>query len=559
MSVDLNQDLAKRFLNFLDTKQYKRLQFEADMIGEIENQHPLIIFYYASAIYLQDSSTNEELIYASSLFEKVYLLKKTAIQPLQNMIVISFKTKQYKKVLNYALEAYETNKQNVILIEGLARMNFYLGNRKESLKLFKSLYEILPEKTEGRFPFISSLNYASGISQEEYMEECLKYTKIIEKKLNIDNDKFEFIPNKNKKIKINFLSADFKKHSVSYFLKDLLNRLDKSIFEISLVSNLKVTQQDELSVELKNIVDNWYDVEDLSTNELTKFLISLNIDILIDLSGFTRGNRFEVLAKRCAKIQILWLGYNNSLGIKNLDYLISDKNLIKPNEFNLYKEKVLYLPKIWNSLSIPENLPEIDKESKLNNSLFTFCSFNNFQKLSDQTIGVWSQILKNKKSNLLLKDSLRGGPDLKNNVIEKFRNNGVGEEQIIFLDHQESLSDHLRLYNKANAALDTFPYPGVTTSCEAILMGLPVLTMKGFNFNSRCGESINKTIDMEHMIANDEKDYLEKAFLLMEDSDLVNKYGINLRKKALSSALFDTETFAKDFQNLILKVNKDYI
>jgi predicted O-linked N-acetylglucosamine transferase (SPINDLY family) len=160
---------------------------------------------------------------------------------------------------------------------------------------------------------------------------------------------------------------------------------------------------------------------------------------------------------------------------------------------------------------------------------------------------------------LLLKDSLRGGPDLKNNVIEKFGNNGVGKEQIIFLDHQESLSDHLRLYNKANAALDTFPYPGVTTSCEAILMGLPVLTMKGFNFNSRCGESINKTIDMEHMIADDEKDYLEKAFLLMEDTNLVNKYGINLRKKALSSALFDTETFAKDFQNLILKVNKEYI
>ena len=124
MSVDLNQDLAKKFLKFLDTKQYKRLQFEADMIGEIENQHPLIIFYYASAIYLQDSSTNEELIYASSLFEKVYLLKKTAIQPLQNMIVISFKTKQYKKVMDYALEAYERNKQNVILIEGLARMNF---------------------------------------------------------------------------------------------------------------------------------------------------------------------------------------------------------------------------------------------------------------------------------------------------------------------------------------------------------------------------------------------------------------------------------------------------
>ena len=156
--VDLNKDLAKRFLNFLNTRQYKRLQFEADMLGDINNQHPLIIFYYASSIYLQESSNNKELLYASSLFEKVYLLKKTTLEPLQNMMVISFKTKEYKKAMQYALEAYETNKHNVKLIEGLARMNFYLGNRKESLRLFRSLYAILPEKTEGRFPFISSLN-----------------------------------------------------------------------------------------------------------------------------------------------------------------------------------------------------------------------------------------------------------------------------------------------------------------------------------------------------------------------------------------------------------------
>lgn len=556
MKFDLNEDLAKRFLNFLDTGQYERLQFEADMMGDIENQHPLIIFYYASSIYLKETSKKANLIYASSLFEKVYLMKKTNLQPLYNMMVISFKTHEYKKVLKYASEAYENNKQDTKLIEGLARVNFYLGNRKVSLKLFKSLFEILPEKIEGRFPFIASLNYSSGITQEQYKIECLKFTTLVEKKLNIEKDEFNFSSKKNAKLKIHFMSADFKKHSVSFFIRNLLKKLDKSIFEISLISNLKSIDQDDLSIELKKLADHWYDVEEMSDEELVNFLRTLNIDVLIDLSGFTQGNRLEVIARRCAKKQIMWLGYNNSLFLKNVDYFIADKNLIKSNEHNLYKEKILYMPKIWNSLSVPEKLPNIEDKHKLQNNRFTFCSFNNFHKLSDKTIETWSKILNHKNTEIILKDSLKGGEDLKENVIKKFIKYGVNKEQLIILDKQDTIYDHLKLYNKVNLALDTFPYPGVTTSCEAIIMGVPVLTMKGFNSNSRCGESIMRNINMEEMIANDELDYVNKALSIMNDKNFTKNNGINLRKKALVSPLFDTDTFATDFSNLIKEVCK---
>ncbi len=551
---DLNRDLSKRFLNYLDTKQYKRLQFEAEMMGEIENLHPLIIFYYASSIFLIDSSRDEDLSYASSLFEQVYLLNKNKLQPLYNMIAISFKTRVFKNVLSLALDAYEKNKQDTKLIEGLARINFYLGNRKNSLEFFRMLYKILPEKTEGRLPFITSLNYTSGIKQEEYLEECKKYTSLIEQKLDLNNDDFDFNYKKKDKIKLAFLSADFKTHSVSHFLLDLLRKIDKSTFEISLVSNLKIINQDETTNKLKELAENWYDIEDYSDHSLTTFLRSLSLDFLIDLSGYTHGNRFEVVARRCAKHQIEWLGYNNSLCLKNLDYLIADPNLIFKNEENLYSEKILFLPNIWNALSIPENLPEINDDIKSKNKIFTFCSFNNFQKISNRTIEVWSRVLKNSESQILLKDSLVGGEDLKNNILNKFLNNGVKKNQLIFLDREKKIDDHLKLYNKANLALDTFPFPGVTTSYEAILMGLPVLTMKGFNFNSRCGESINKNIDLHHFIANDDDDYVNKAQSLMKEKNLHGTYGNNLRKKAISSPLFDTDTFAKDFENLLKKI-----
>ena len=167
---------------------------------------------------------------------------------------------------------------------------------------------------------------------------------------------------------------------------------------------------------------------------------------------------------------------------------------------------------------------------------------------------MWAQILKNDKTKLLLKNSLIGGEDIKNNVLKKISSKGIKEEQIVFLEREKKIEDHLNLYNKAHVALDTFPYPGVTTSYEAIVMGVPVLTMRGFNFNSRCGESINKNISMDELIASDDDDYVAKAKSLISDKKLNEKYGIKLRDKALKSPLFDTDKFVKDFENLIYEI-----
>ena len=126
---DLNKDLSKKFINYLDQKQYKRLQFEADMLGEIEDQHPLIMFYYASSIYLNEASKNKDLLYASQLFERVYKSNIKHLQSLYNMLAVSFKTKSFKNVLPLALKAFKENKNDPKLIEGLARVHFYLGKR----------------------------------------------------------------------------------------------------------------------------------------------------------------------------------------------------------------------------------------------------------------------------------------------------------------------------------------------------------------------------------------------------------------------------------------------
>ena len=173
---------------------------------------------------------------------------------------------------------------------------------------------------------------------------------------------------------------------------------------------------------------------------------------------------------------------------------------------------------------------------------------------------VWSKIIKDSNSQIYLKNPQENASlDLKENIIKKFTDRGVKKNKIIFLETKKNTYEHLDLYNKIDLALDTFPYPGVTTSFEAVLMGVPVLTMKGHNFNSRCGESININLQMENFIAKDKDEYFKKATSLRDKAEYLNKIRYTLRKKALTSPLFDGESFTKDFTEILKKVYEKHL
>jgi len=558
--LGLDQDI-KKLRNLLISKQYNSLEFEIESMGNIDEQNPLLIMFYASSKTLNPMSKIDDLIEASRLYEKVYLMNKKkdnkltppSLEPLLNMIYLSFRTKIFRNVLPLALEAFKHNKLNEKLIEGLAIINIHLANNSESIKYYKLLFQVNERRLIGRAPLLCCLNYASGTSQIYYFEECLKFSKIIEKNLISTEEKQ--VAKKNTKIKIAFLSSDFRVHSVSFFLKDLFLKIDKKIFEIIVLSNLDKNKEDSMSEALKNSTDQWHIIFSKPDIEVVNLVKSLDIDILIDLNGLTKGNRVNVMANRCAPIQICWLGYNNSTGLKNMDYLIADNNLVKKDEENLYSEKILYLPKIWNAFSYPPELPSINHLAKKDKPLFSYGSFNNFAKISDDTIEVWTRILNNSNSRIYLKNSQKDASlELTENLIKKFKDRGVQENKIIFLKTEKNILDHLTLYNKIDLSLDTFPCPGVTTSFEAVLMGVPVLTMKGHNLNSRCGESININLKMENFIAKNKDDYFDKAISFQNNPDIKKNFGNNLRNKALSSPLFDTENFTKDFTETLKKV-----
>mgnify|MGYP002015455830 FL=1 len=252
-------------------------------------------------------------------------------------------------------------------------------------------------------------------------------------------------------------------------------------------------------------------------------------------------------------MQISWMNMNTT-GVKNMDYLIADKNLIKKEEERYYSEKIIYMPNIWNIHSgFRENkLNDSYKEIKLDKEI-TFGSFNNFDKLSDKVILVWSKILKNiKNSKLILRSS--------NNIKKEYTYSRFKEfnihEKIEIQDHIEDQLVHLISYNKIDIALDTFPTPGITTTFEALWMGVPVIIMKGFNLCSRPGESIMKNLNMEELICENDEDYVSKAIELSNNINDLNLIRKKIYYEAKNSRLFDYQIFNKEFENLILKINK---
>jgi len=384
-------------------------------------------------------------------------------------------------------------------------------------------------------------------TQKDFFENTIKLEEIIPQynfnKINI---------RKNKKIKLAFLSSDIKNnHSVVGFLKTILENVNRDKFELIFFSNYKTNKEDEISVGLKTYFDEWINIENLNDIEAISIIRKNNINIMIDLMGLSSSDRLTLFKNRLAPIQILWLGYNNTSGLNQMDYLIADPNLIKKDEVKFYSEKILFLPNIWNCHSGFGILRKETPAPLMKNKYITFGSFNNTNKISDEVVSVWSKILQStNNSRLIIKSSQVYSDEI---LKEKFEKNKV-LNQITFLSKKNSFEEHINEYQKIDLALDTFPYNGVTTSFEAIWMCVPVLTLKGFNPNSRAGESINKNLNMNYLIANNKDEYVLKAVELSKNFEKVIEIRKNLFDKALESNLFNVKKFSKEFYENLEKI-----
>lgn len=562
ISSAIKQQIEKLF----SEKKYQEVIEISDKFITAQERPPGLASLLGTCKFFKANRTEEDIKSALSYFEEAYLKGGKGIHALTGLtnyingsIHIATKNNSYRKYVKKA-EAYfyESEKQfeeNPNFLIAAKELFTYQLNETQKRKITNKLIfnKNIPilEKTGSIF----YKNYIYDWSQEEYTKQIesnsLNFPKYKVKDLSEINFK------ENEKIYIGFVSSDFTDtHSIFYFLKDTIRFLDKKNFKIFFFSFKRDEVNKMFQKEVKTLPDEFIDVTNLNNQAVVDLIQSKQINILIDLMGLTSIEKVAIFNSRISPIQISWLASNNTNGFKNIDYLIADENVISKKEEKFYPEKIIKMSDIWNSHCGFDLERKKQKSPCETNEYFTFGSLNNFYKISDQTIEAWSQILnKCENSKLLLKSStFKYNPD---KILEKFDKFGVSEKIILHDIRKYPHKDaHLNVYNNIDIALDTFPYNGVTTTFEALWMGVPVIVLKGFNFNSKCGYSIIKNSNFHNLIANNMVEYVDKASYFYKNRkeflDLKNE----LFKNILSTPLFQTKKFSKDFSTSMLNIFK---
>ena len=440
---------------------------------------------------------------------------------------------------------------------GLDLYKYLLKHKKRISKLEEILSFNDLNKLFGRI-YINTQMYLSDWKQNDFEKFQKKFSKIFK----VYNAKNISKVNVNKeKIKIGFLSPDFyKSHSITYFIKNLIKDFKQTKFETHGLSLIKIEEHDETTEVLKDLFDNWSDLGEKTEQETITTIQNLNIEVLVDLAGLWSSNKIDIFNTRICPLQISWLGFNNSTGMKEVDFILADVNTVKDEE-KYYGSKIYKLPRIWNShcgFKIERSFNELPKKR---NGYVTFGSLNNFMKINEEVLDVWINILKKiKNSKIILKSSLYVCEDV---IKKKFEKEGLKDSiKILKKTRGNDFLSHINVYDKIDICLDTFPFNGVTTTIEALWKNVPVLTKTGYNFNSRCGESILKSADLEKFIAISNEDYIKKAVYYANNIDDLEKVRKNLYENIEKSPIFDTKQFTKDFCSAIDKmlavVNNDY-
>jgi len=349
----------------------------------------------------------------------------------------------------------------------------------------------------------------------------------------------------SKRLRIGYVSPDFRQHSVSNFFLPLLMAHDRNEMEIFCYAEVK--RPDDMTVRIMGLADHWRSTVGLEDDAVAQQIYEDRIDILIDLAGHTANSRLRVFAQKPAPVQATWLGYPNTTGMPVMDYRLTDEIADPEEDGDKYYSEVLvrlkdgflcYLP--------PDGAPGVSRLPALVSGGITFGSFNNVSKVNEKVIKVWSRILwQVPGSSLLLKSKSLADESTKCRYMDLFIKNGVTSDQIKMLPKTSSISEHLDLYNRVDIGLDPFPYNGTTTTCEALWMGVPVVTLRGDRHSARVGAGILTRVGLEELITMNEEEYVNRAVGLAGVSDRLKKLRAGMRQRMIASTLCDSKAFAR--------------
>jgi predicted O-linked N-acetylglucosamine transferase (SPINDLY family) len=597
-AVDINQDLLDAKLNlailYLKIKNLNKSDFFFNQI--LDKTKNFLVFYnfgllqaekkdyYKAISYFEKSYTLNNNFFpaqhhlamayteikdynlAVATYEK--LLKTNDVKDINlgviynNLGNVYSSLKKFDLAYNYLLKALRYSIDKSKIYNNLGYLCYQIGDLEKSILYFKRATEKNDENLNYHSRLIATSLYSFN-HKNLYSNYINKFNLTLEKlKFNSSQNNNSFSFDKfESKLKIGFLSSDFKRHPVGYFLLDHLDNIKKSGLELHGYSNLEERFNDDYTKKISNKFNYWSNIKLLNDRDLVSKIKKDKINILMDLSGYTGDNRIGVFALRAAPIQINWAAYLASIGIKEIDYILGDTVVTPLSHQHKYSENILQLKKIWSCLSVSDlkNLKVVNKTPAMNNKYITFGSFSNANKINKKVLNAWLKILNNvPNSKLFLKSFEFEITSQVARIKSFFIKNNINSNRILI----EKPSDRLELlnsYNNIDIVLDTFPYSGGTTNFEASWMCVPILTLKGDYFVSKCGESINSSLNMKEWIAHDIDSYVNKSIVFSKDFSILNQIKNKLILHSRNSDLFNSEKFSLDFSEILKTTWKKFI
>ena len=424
------------------------------------------------------------------------------------------------------------------------------GQLRPAMQSYERALKLAPDQFYVRSNYLTCLNYHDEAVPEDVFEQHRRWSELLASALTPPKAVQVLRPDRDRRLRIGYVSADFRLHSVAFFIAPVIEQHDREQFEVTCYAH--VAKPDANTQRIKALSDNWRDITSLSDAEVAAWIRRDAIDILVDLSGHTVGNRLPVFAERPAPVQVTYLGYPNTTGLESMDYRLTDALTDPPGRSDrLHSEEIVRLDEGFLCFQPLESCPET-RESRASDTGagVTFASFNELLKITPATVSVWCEILaRTPGSKLIIKGTSLDDDGTRQLALDRFVEHGLEAERLQLVGRTPTLEEHLDLYNRVDIALDTFPYNGTTTTCEALWMGVPVVSQSGDVHASRVGLSLLSSVGLDDLVADNAEDYVATAVSLAVDHARRRQLRKVLRDRMRRSALMDAQGFTRRIES----------
>ncbi|HTN93643.1 MAG TPA: tetratricopeptide repeat protein [Gallionella sp.] len=423
-----------------------------------------------------------------------------------------------------------------------------LGRVDEAIASSRRALQVDPGMPILHSNLLGMLNSTAVLDPQSLLQEARRYGKLAGSKVTARYHSW-LCTERPQRLRVGIVSADLHNHPVGYFLEGLIEHLDPA--RIEMFAYQVIPHEDELTLRIKKYFAGWKTLDGLDDEAAARLIHDDGVHMLLDLSGHTEQNRLPVFAWKPAPVQVSWLGYWATTGVAEIDYLIADETGVPPSGRNNFTETIWYLPDTRMCFTPPATSLPVSPLPALHKGHVTFGSFQRLDKLGKDLMPAWSKILSAiPDARLRLARRELSDPAVAAQFVERLKLSGTDRSRVDL--HGSLLREaYLASYAEIDMVLDTFPYAGGTTTCEALWMGVPTITLAGETLLARQGASLLTAAGLEQWVAASEEEYVAKAIAFASDLPKLAALRAGLREQVRTSPLFDAPRFAKNFEDAL--------